>query len=83
MELRQITYSLAVQEEEGGYLAHFPGLPGCNTWGATYQEAVRNAGEALAVYLESLEALGKTLPGVNHSDEPVSLGITVRVPVII
>lgn len=77
-----MTYLLAVNEQAGGYLVHFPALPGCTSWGETYKEAIRNAGEALAVYLESLEALGRALPEEHQSDDPVSLGITVRVPVI-
>lgn len=81
MESGRITYSLAINEQEGGYLAHFPALPGCNTWGLTYEEAVRNAREALAVYLESLEELGKALPQEHQTNDPVTLGITVRVPI--
>jgi antitoxin HicB len=82
MEPRQVTYSLVVDAHDGGYLAYFPALLGCNTWGATYEEAIGNAGEALAVYLESLEAIGGALPEEHQTEEPVSLGITVRVPVI-
>jgi antitoxin HicB len=82
MEPQEVTYPLIIDERGGGYLAHFPGLPGCNTWGETYQEAVRNAREALRVYLESLEVLGRALPMEHHTDEPLSLGITVRVPMI-
>ena len=82
MEPRQVTYLLAIIEQEGEYLVYFPALPGCNAWGETYKESIRNAGEALAVYLESLEALGKALPEEHQTDDPVSLGITVRVPVI-
>jgi predicted RNase H-like HicB family nuclease len=52
------------------------------TWGATYEEAVNNAREALAVYLESLDALGRPFPVADEIEEAVSLGITVRVPVI-
>lgn len=77
-----MTYTLAVQRQDGGYLAHFPSLSGCVTWGATYEEAVNNAREALAVYLESLDALGRPFPVADEIEEAVSLGITVRVPVI-
>jgi antitoxin HicB len=82
MESQEVTYSVIIDEQGGGYLVHFPDLPGCNTWGEIYQEAVRNAGEALRVYLESLEALRRALPRDHHIDEPVSLGMTVRVPII-
>ena len=82
MTRQQVTYTLTVEEQGGGYLAYFPALPGCVTLGTTYEEAVSNASEALALYLESLDALGKPLPTEDDVQEPVSLGITVRVPVI-
>jgi antitoxin HicB len=77
------TYSLTIEHHEldGGYLAFFPALPGCHTWGATYEEAVRNAEEALIGYLEALHRNGEELP-TDRSSEEVSLGVTVRTPVI-
>jgi predicted RNase H-like HicB family nuclease len=51
---KERTFSLAIERHDDGYLASFPALPGCNTWGVTYEEAVKNAEEALAVYLETL-----------------------------
>jgi predicted RNase H-like HicB family nuclease len=80
MERRQVTYSLRIEERDGGFLACFPALPGCITWGDTYEKTIRNAREALAVYLESLDDLGKPLPNADDPDEAVSLGVTVRVP---
>jgi len=44
---------------KGGYLAYFPALPGCHTWGNTYEEAVKNAEEALIGYLEALHKNGE------------------------
>ena len=71
------TYTLAIEKHPGGYLAYFPALAGCQTWGRTYEEAVMRAEEALAVYLQTLADYGDPLPE-EHSDKPVSLGITVR-----
>jgi len=81
MKSGEATYSLVVEEREGGYLAYFPALPGCNTWGQTYEEAVRNAHEALTLYLETLMDNGDPIPE-ETTQEPVSLGITVRTPII-
>ncbi len=81
MERREATYSLVIEEREGGYLAHFPALLGCNTWGQTYQEAVHNAREALTLYLETLTDNGDPIPE-ETTQEPVSLGITVRTSII-
>ena len=75
------TYSLAVEPQESGYLAYFPALPGCHTWGRTFEEAVKNAEEALAVYIETLSAHGDIIPEDTNTEEPVSLGVTVRTPV--
>jgi hypothetical protein len=40
---KTLTYSLAIDfhQDEGGYLAYFPALPGCHTWGDTYEQAVK------------------------------------------
>ena len=56
--------------EEGGYLAYFPTLPGCQTWGDTFEEAVQSAEEALAVYVETLMANGDPMP--KAAEEAVS-----------
>lgn len=58
MKTQAMTYSLVVEEHDGGYLAYFPALRGCHTWGKTYQDAVKYAEEALAAYLDTLMAHG-------------------------
>jgi antitoxin HicB len=78
MKNQALTYSLAIEEQEGGFLAYFPALPGCHTWGETYQDAVKHAEEALALYLDALVAHGDRIPEETRSEKPVSLGITVR-----
>jgi predicted RNase H-like HicB family nuclease len=57
LHAQTLAYSLSIEfhEDEGGYLACFPALPGCHTWGASYEEAVKNAEEALLGYLEAAE----------------------------
>src|SRR5437762_13232436 len=47
MEKRALTYTLEIEPHDDGYLAHFPALPGCHTWGKTYEAAVKHAEEAL------------------------------------
>ena len=75
------TYTLTIEKHPDGYLAYFPALAGCHTWGRTYEGAVAHAEEALAVYLETLPDNGDPIPE-ERSDKPVSLGVTVRTPVI-
>ncbi|PIT02747.1 hypothetical protein TSA1_19805 [Bradyrhizobium nitroreducens] len=82
MRITSRTYTLSIERHDNGYLAFFPALPGCHTWGRTFEEAVKHAEEALALYLETLDELGKTIPEEKDISQPVSLGVTVRVPVI-
>ena len=83
MKIDTRTYSLSIEQHPDGYLAYFPALEGCNTWGKTYEEAVKHAEEALELYLETLNELGKSAPEELVQKQPVSLGVTVRIPVIV
>ncbi len=82
MKIDTKTYSLSIEQYPDGYLAYFPALEGCNTWGKTYEEAVTHAEEALALYLETFDELGKSIPEERGQTQHVSLGVTVRIPVI-
>lgn len=48
--------------EEGGYTVTCPALPGCVTEGDTYEEALQNAKEAIAGYLEAMEKQARMTP---------------------
>lgn len=50
------------QDEDGVFVAEVPSLPGCISQGATRGEALANAREAIAAYVESLEAHGDPVP---------------------
>ena len=53
---------LVEQDEDGVFVAEVPSLPGCVSQGETRAEALKNVREAIAVYLESLEAHGEPVP---------------------
>lgn len=53
---------LIEQTEEGAFVAEVPSLPGCLSQGETRSEALANVREAIAVYLESLQAHGDAVP---------------------
>jgi predicted RNase H-like HicB family nuclease len=53
---------LIEQDEDGIFVAEVPSLPGCISQGRTRIEAVENVKEAIAAYLESLEAHGDPIP---------------------
>ena len=61
---KTLTYMLTAEAypDEGGYLASFPALPGCHTWGDTFEEAIKNAEEVLIGYLEALRKNGQSIP---------------------
>ena len=60
MEYRII---LEPDPEDGGHVAHCPALPGCYSQGDTREEAISNAREAIAAYIESLRKDGLPIPG--------------------
>jgi len=53
-------------QEEGGYTVTVPSLPGCISEGDNYDVALANIKEAIALYLESLQADGLPIPEENH-----------------
>ena len=60
-----MTAYVAILEDAGPSTAAgvwFPDLPGCFSAGEDIDEALRNAGEALAAYAAALAQDGRTLP---------------------
>ena len=58
----EYTIILDSDEEGKGYTVTAPSLPGCITQGKTKEEDIERAKEAIALYLESLQAEGRPLP---------------------
>ena len=53
---------LIEQDEDGVFVAEVPSLPGCISQGQTRTEATENVKEAIALYLESLNAHSEAVP---------------------
>lgn len=53
---------LIEQGEDGVYVAEVPALPGCISQGQTRSEVLDNIKEAIAGYVESLQAHGAPVP---------------------
>ena len=53
---------LIEQDEDGVFVAEVPSLPGCISQGDTRDEATENIKEAIALYLESLQAHDEPVP---------------------
>jgi predicted RNase H-like HicB family nuclease len=84
---------MEIERHDDGYLAYFPALPGCHTWGKIYEAAVRYAEEALAGYLETLakhedpipvetDAKGKGASGSNREAESTDAPERADCPVV-
>jgi predicted RNase H-like HicB family nuclease len=50
------------REEDGGYVASVPALPGCVSQGDTRAEALKNIQEAIALYVEDCRDAGDPVP---------------------
>jgi len=61
--VKEYNYTIIFEkEEDGGYHAFCPSLPGCHTQGDTYEEAVENIKDAVKLYIESIKANGEEIP---------------------
>lgn len=56
-------YPVLVDGREGAYGVMFPDLPGCGAMGATVDEALCNAEEAMHDWVESMKDHGQAIPG--------------------
>ena len=65
---------LIEQDEDGVYVAEVPALPGCISQGRTRSEAIDNIKEAIAAYLESLQAHNEPVPP-SISEEVVEVSV--------
>jgi predicted RNase H-like HicB family nuclease len=45
---------IVVEHDDHGFYAYSPDLPGCQTQGDTFEEAIKNIREAIELYLETL-----------------------------
>jgi len=57
-----LTYTLEIEHHDAGYLPAFPALPGCPTWGKSYEDAVRYREEALTGYWRRSQYMGDPIP---------------------
>lgn len=65
-----IYQALVSQGPDGGYDVEFPDLPGCFTFGESYEEAARMAADAAKTYVASLLAHGDDIPASHVREVP-------------
>jgi len=69
-------YTVIIErEDDGGFHAFCPALPGCHTQGETLEETLANIREAIQVYLESLKAHNEPLPVEDILIKPVEVAL--------
>jgi len=61
------------KEDNGGYHAFCPALPGCHTQGDTYNEALDNIVDAVKLYIESLRAHHDPIPEEDVTIKPLQV----------
>ncbi len=71
----EYTIILDPNEEGQGYTVLVPTLPGCITQGSTREEAIERAKEAIAAYIESLEADGEQAPKETQPIEVLKVAV--------
>jgi predicted RNase H-like HicB family nuclease len=74
--MKNMKASVVIEKDENGYYAYSPELDGCQSQGATFEEALANIREAVELYLETLtpEEARERL-----SHEVVTTSVEVRV----
>jgi antitoxin HicB len=73
--MEPLTYTIELEAlEEGGFSVTVPALPGCVTWGESFDNAVAMAKEAIELWLEELQEHGEPIPEERAAARPVKLG---------
>ena len=81
--MEELTYTIELTPlEEGGFSVTVPTLPGCVTWGTSFDHAVAMAREAIQLWLEELSEHGGPIPEERNAARPVKLGVQVRRPAL-
>jgi len=61
-EMRTFVFSVNIEEDEDGFFAECPILPGCVTQGDTYEEALTNIKDAVQLYVKDMAANNEKIP---------------------
>jgi len=72
---RKYTIILDPDPEKGGYTVTVPALPGCITQGETIEQCIERAQEAIAGYIESLEAEGEPVPEETERPQMITIDV--------
>lgn len=74
-------YTVLIYPDDGAYSVRVPALPGCVTWGATADEALAMAHDAIAVYVATLQDRGDDVPTEDGPLMVATLDVPIESPV--
>ena len=60
--MRRYPVEVFWSDEDDGYIASVPDLPGCSAWGKTEAEAIREARDAVEAWKRAAKAAGRPIP---------------------
>lgn len=60
--MRKVTYFGVFEPSGDGYSVYFPDLPGCISFGDSFEEAQKEAADALGLHLYGMEKDGEVIP---------------------
>lgn len=64
--MRDYHINIFYSEEDGGYIADIPDLPGCSAFGRTPEEALQEVQIAKQAWLEAARAEGRPIPSPRY-----------------
>ena len=73
-------YSVKIEPDEDRFYAEIPSLPGCYSWGYTFEKTLKNIKEALELYLEVAAEDGRPIPlddPYTIKQAPLTIGVIV------
>ncbi len=65
--MRNLTYLAIFEPSKDGFGVYFPDLPGCISFGKTFEDAQREAIDALALHIYGMEKDGEKVPKPSKS----------------
>ena len=72
--MEKYNYTIILErEEDGGYHAFCPALPGCHTQGDSYDEVIGNIEDAIKLYIESLKDHEEPIPDEDITIKPLAV----------
>lgn len=83
MEVESVRYPIEVfwSEEDGGFIAIAPDLPGTSAWGKTEAEAIHELHTVIGLWIKAARKVGNSIPAPSdRADVSYSGKFLMRVP---